>query len=96
VQIEKTPVLPGLDAAQAALAGLSPAFRTNTIALSNGQAQFQVTLSRVQQFVVEGSTDLATWSPVLTNSAVIGGSVSLRDPDAAAYTNRFYRAFSVP
>jgi len=99
VQIEKTSVLPGFDAAQVALNPPSPslAFNGNSIVhLTNGQAQFQVAGVKTQRFIVQGSTDLANWTSISSNSIVVGGSITVTDPDAASYSNRFYRAISSP
>jgi len=97
VQIEKTPVLPGLEAAQTALGAVTSAFGSNSVAMTaNGQSQFQVTLSRTQEFRVEASTDLTNWMPISTNSIVVGASATLHDADAGSYSNRFYRAVSSP
>jgi hypothetical protein len=43
-----------------------------------------------QRYVLEASSDLATWAPVATNTAVAGGFV-VRDP-SPAHGHRFFRA----
>ncbi|HEY0455916.1 MAG TPA: alkaline phosphatase family protein [Verrucomicrobiae bacterium] len=95
VQIEKTAVLPGFDALQLALNPVPPPLRLNgssTLVLSNGQAQFQVSALRRQDFVVQVSTDLNNWSPLQTNSFIFSAMTNVVDSQASGFSNRFYRA----
>jgi len=91
VQLEKTAVLPGFEAAQTNI-NPPPATFSSTVYRTNGQAQFQLNGHSLQQFVIQGSTDLATWTPVSTNSLAVSGSTTVTDPQAGSFTNRFYRA----
>ena len=93
VQIEHTKILPGFDPAQATLASAqTPSKLSSTIELTNGESRFQLSAGAVESFTIEASTDLDNWSPIGTNSVVVGGSVLISDPDASIYPNRFYRA----
>src|SRR5205807_1845262 len=93
VQIEHTKVLPAFDPAEIAVtSGAAPSTLSSTVQLANGQSQFQLSAGAVEIFTIEASTDLDNWSPIGTNSVVVGGSVLVTDPDASNYTNRFYRA----
>jgi hypothetical protein len=42
--------------------------------------------------VIEASSNLASWSPVFTNTVPAAGSMLLNDPGAAGQKQRFYRA----
>jgi len=97
VQIERTAVLPGFEAAQASVnPPYTPATFSSTVYRSNGQAQFQLTAANFQQFVVQGSVDLTNWVSIGTNTIAVGGSATITDPQAANFTNRFYRAVETP
>jgi len=56
-------------------------------------AQFRVAVGAVggQQVIVEASTNLVDWAPILTNTAGIGPCY-FHDPDMTNFTKRFYRA----
>jgi hypothetical protein len=56
---------------------------------SDGSFQFRVTASSGVAYVVEASTDLATWLPMSTNDA---SPFKFSDPGATNGTYRFYRA----
>ena len=90
VQIEKTAVLPGFEAVE--VGGGPPATFSSTIYRSNGQAQFQLSTANAQQFVIQASTDLTNWTPIGTNTLVVGGSATITDLQAGSFSNRFYRA----
>ena len=97
VQIERTAVLPGFEAAQASIRPpYSPATLSSTVYRANGQAQFQVTAANFQQFVIQGSTDLSNWVAFATNSIAVSGSATITDPQAGSFSNRFYRAVESP
>ena len=63
---------------------INPAWLTNH--------QFQARLLGISGMtnIVQASSDLATWVPILTNSA---GVYDFTDPSASEYSFRFYRAF---
>ena len=95
VLLEQTPVLPGFEAAQACIKPpATPSTLSSTIYRSYGQAQFQLSAANVQQFVIQASTDLTNWVTIATNS--LRGTATIIDPQAAAFTNRFYRAVEQP
>ena len=99
VQIEKTTVLPGFDAAQIALNPIAPSLGYNGVSivhLTNGQAQFQVAAAQRQNFAVQASTDLTNWTSIATNTLFLGATTNVTDTQASNYVNRFYRAMSVP
>jgi arylsulfatase A-like enzyme len=99
VQAERTSVLPGFEAAQLALLSISPSLGVSgasTVHLVNGQAQFQVGIAQEQHFAVQASTDLSHWTSFATNTLSINATMSVTDPDAGSFTNRFYRAMAVP
>jgi len=56
-------------------------------------AQFRVAVGAVggQEEVVEASTNLVDWAPILTNTAAIG-PLYFHDPDVTNFSYRFYRA----
>ena len=54
-----------------------------------GQFQFRATASSDVNYVIEGSTDLATWLPLTTNSA---SPFIWLDSDFSNHPYRFYRA----
>jgi hypothetical protein len=56
--------------------------------LPTGQFQFTVTSSNITSYVVEGSQTMSNWVALLTNSAP---TLNYQDPDALAFSNRFYR-----
>ena len=55
-------------------------------------AHFRVAVGAVggQELVVEASTNLVDWTPILTNTAAIGPCY-FYDPDMTNFTKRFYR-----
>jgi hypothetical protein len=56
---------------------------------SDGSIQFRVTASSGVTYMVEASTDLATWLPMATNDA---SPFNFSDSGAISNTHRFYRA----
>jgi hypothetical protein len=48
-------------------------------------------VDRCVAVVVEASTNLVDWTPILTNTAGIGPCY-FHDPDRTNFTKRFYRA----
>lgn len=99
VQIERTAVLPGFDAAQLALHPIAPSLGYNGLSivhLTNGQAQFQVAAAQQQNFAVQASTDLTNWTSIATNTLFLGAATNVSDVQASNYNHRFYRAVSVP
>jgi hypothetical protein len=58
-----------------------------------GPVQFTVTAFGVPTYVLEGSTNLAAWTPLLTNTIT---PYDHTDPDSQAMPHRLYRARSLP
>jgi arylsulfatase A-like enzyme len=99
VQLEHTPVLPGFDAAQLALNPIAPSLGYNGVSivhLTNGQAQFQVAAAQQKNFAVQASTDLTNWTSIATNTLFLGATTNVTDTQASNYTQRYYRAVSIP
>jgi len=57
-----------------------------------GQFGFTVTGDAGQQYVVQASTDLVTWSPIETNAAPF----QFTDRSASGFSQRYYRVFYLP
>jgi len=95
VQIEKTKVLPDFDPAQLNVPP-APVQFSSTVQLTDGKSQFQLSAGAVQNVDVQASTDLTNWLSIGTTKIAVGGSAMVTDPDAASFTNRFYRAQLVP
>lgn len=99
VQLEHTSVLPGFDAAQLALNPIAPSLGYNGVSivhLTNGQAQFQVAAAQQKNFAVQASTDLTNWTSIATNTLFLGATTNVTDTQASNYTQRYYRAVSIP
>jgi hypothetical protein len=98
---ERTALLPGFDPVQAAA---NPPFQpgafsycpTNYVQLQNGQATLQLSEFQNHNYILQGSTDLTNWTSISTNRMQYGGSLTLSDPSAASFSNRFYRAVVAP
>ena len=60
--------------------------------VSGGQATLTLTGVPGFAYVIQGSADLGTWTPLRTNTAPF----TFVDTDAASFTHRFYRAVYVP
>ncbi len=58
----------------------------------SGQFGFTLNGPGGQIVVVDASADLATWLPIWTNTLTFPAPVNFTDPEASAYSNRFYRA----
>jgi hypothetical protein len=55
---------------------------------------FQVTLTGQAgvTYVLQGSLDLTTWTPIATNAAPGSGIIKFTDSSAPSHAKRFYRA----
>ena len=58
---------------------------------SGGQFGFRVAGPAAPWVVVEGSTNLVNWIPILTNNT-FSGVLSFTDPQSGGFSERFYRA----
>lgn len=63
-----------------------------TYTASSQQFSFMVNGSSGSQYVVEASTDLINWVPLVTNTAPF----SFVDPNIANFSQRFYQALPFP
>jgi hypothetical protein len=61
---------------------------------SNGFG-FQLSGVAGQTVLIEASTNLASWTPLLTNS-LLAGNLYFNDPDSTNIARRFYRARLTP
>jgi hypothetical protein len=70
--------------------------------LSNAQkiagAAFSFTLAGTPSatYIVQVSTNLTTWAPLVTNALPTTGLLTITDPQAASFTRRYYRALRAP
>jgi hypothetical protein len=62
---------------------------TRSAWLTNRQYQFRVAGTSGQSYIVQASTNLSTWTPILTNSATL---FDFTDTNAVNFPKRFYRA----
>ena len=61
--------------------------------VTNGQFRFRVSGTSGQSYIIQSSTNLGGWTPLLTNSATI---YDFTDSSASNYTKQFYRAVLGP
>ena len=47
-------------------------------------------------YVIQASTNLKTWKPILTNSLPPDGLLQIGDPLGKTFPRRYYRAVPVP
>jgi uncharacterized repeat protein (TIGR01451 family) len=62
------------------------------VTYTNAQVQFTLVGDPGMTYVVQGSTNLTTWTALSTNTAAAGGTVKFTDTSAASFPLRFYRA----
>jgi hypothetical protein len=60
---------------------------------ATGILQLQVLGQPNASYVIQGSTNLSTWTPLLTNQ-MVGASLQWVDPEASRFRYRFYRVLS--
>ena len=65
------------------------------MAVSHGAAQFVLNGPAGSNCVIQISSDLLTWSPIITNAIPIGGSVLITDPAPATKLSRFTGRFAL-
>ena len=65
----------------------------NPILLPDGRFQFRVGASGGASYVLEATTNLSAWTPLLTNSI---GAFDFADPSASGFPQQFYRARQIP
>jgi hypothetical protein len=73
--------------------GALPPPQVLTGGFGSWESGFGLTVGAVggQEVVVEASTNLVAWQPILTNTAAVG-PLYLSDPDMTNHAYRFYRA----
>ena len=81
------------NAAQAGNTVLIPLRASLTeVAYTNAQLQFTLIGDPGWVYVIEGSTNLTTWTALATNTAPASGAIKFTDPNAPNFFRRFYRA----
>ena len=60
--------------------------------LASGQLDFRLFGAPMQSYVVQASSNLTHWLPVVTNLVPASGAMGFSDPGAASQPRRFYRA----
>jgi len=60
---------------------------------TNGYFQFQLTSTANTGFGIEASTDLVTWTNIGSGFTDSTGLLNFQDTNAAAFSNRYYRAY---
>jgi hypothetical protein len=65
----------------------------NPLLQPNGQLQFRLGASGGASYVLEATTNLATWIPLLTNSA---GSFNFTNSASSSLPQQFYRTRQIP
>jgi hypothetical protein len=63
--------------------------------LPSGQFAFRISGNAPQGFVIQGSTNLLNWIPVMTNS-LVGGQFWYTNSSASNFSARFFRAVTPP
>ena len=66
---------------------------TRNVWLNNQLFQFRLIGTSGESYILQGSTDLSVWTPLLTNSATL---YDYTDPNASLFPVRFYRAVLGP
>jgi hypothetical protein len=66
---------------------------TSSVQLGNGQFQFRISASGGASYVLEASSDLSTWTPLLTNSSSV---FDFADGASTGLPLRLYRLRQVP
>jgi hypothetical protein len=61
--------------------------------VTNGQFRFRLSGTSGQSYILQSSTNLGGWTPILTNSATL---YDFTDSSASNYTKQFYRAVLGP
>lgn len=72
----------------------APPPQLNAMTASRSAAQFVLSGVVGSSCVIQSSSDLASWSAIVTNTIPAAGSMLITDPGAANQARRFYRAVS--
>lgn len=62
---------------------------------TNGQFELLLIGAAGSNYVLQASSNLVAWTPLVTNTATTG-LLYLRDTNSSGFSNRFYRLISVP
>lgn len=65
------------------------------VVVTNAELQFTLTGDPGMSYVIQGSTNLTTWTPLSTNTAAVNGTIKFTDSNAPGFNQRFYRAVRV-
>ena len=78
-------------------AALSGQLRLDPAAVqSNGAFTLTLTGQPGKSYVIQASTDLVSWTSVVTNATSFGGTLQFTDTNVVSFPYRFYRAHSFP
>ena len=77
------------------ISGDLPPLLSNLQMLAGGSISFSLTGVPQATYAIQASTDMAHWQPIGTNVLSGSGSVTINDPAAAGYSNRYYRAVKI-
>jgi hypothetical protein len=72
--------------------GPPPPMQIGKLVRTNGTVQFTLTGPANANCIVQVSSNLVTWTPLMTNPISPTGVLSISDPAAAGQNRRFYRA----
>jgi hypothetical protein len=64
--------------------------------LAGGGFSFQLAGAPLATYYIQASTNLAAWATVSTNALPASGVLQIADPQAAAFSRRYYRAVKSP
>ena len=65
--------------------------RFGALQYAAGSCQLTLNAAAGANYIIEASSNLATWTPISTNNAA-GPTLIINDPAAGGYNARFYRA----
>ncbi len=75
---------------------ITPLPQLTVTKLTAGKFSFQLAGPAQQAYVIQASTNLKNWQPILTNSLPPNGLLQIGDPLGKAFPRRYYRAVPVP
>lgn len=65
------------------------------VVITNAAVQFTLTGNAGMAYVIQGSTNLTTWTALATNTAAVNGTIKFTDTNAPSFNQRYYRAVRV-
>jgi len=87
----ETDLNPANNSAQFNVSVISPTAARLSAALNNAQIEITVTGEPNLSYILQASTNLVSWVPLTTNTAV-GGTFKYIDPNPQTFKARYYRA----